>query len=87
MKCNHKCLHLQENIISGGYNIPQGIIEEYDIICSKCGENLGHWAYGSADIDYILKYEYKGFKKIYKNIEFWWNYKFKTLWRKLWKRN
>lgn len=63
MKCKHKH-HTTDNIISGGYNIPQGMIEEYDIICSDCGKLLGHWVYGSYDIDYMIKYELKGFKKL-----------------------
>lgn len=77
-KCNHKnCIHLQENIISGGYNIPQGFIEEFDVVCSRCNEIIGHWAYGSFDIDYILKYELKGFKKLFANIKYLWDYKVK----------
>lgn len=72
-KCNHKYTHISENIISGGYNTPQGMIEEYDIVCSNCKEILGHWAYGSSDLDYMLKYEYKGIKNWYKKIGLLWN--------------
>lgn len=62
-----KCKHINKemsNIISGGYNIPDGMIEEYDIVCKDCKEVLGHWAYGSYDIDYMIKYELKGIKKL-----------------------
>ena len=37
------------------------------IYCSKCGEYLGHWAYGSFEPEFEIKYVLKGFKKIY-----WW---------------
>lgn len=82
--CKHKCPHLQENVISGGYNTPQGMIEEFDVVCSNCNEILGHWAYGSFDVDYILKYELKGWKKIIANIKYKWEC-FK--WKKIKKRN
>lgn len=82
--CKHKCPHLQENVISGGYNTPQGMIEEFDVVCSNCNEILGHWAYGSFDIDYMLKYELKGWRKIIANIKYKWE-RFK--WKKIKKRN
>lgn len=63
-KCKHKCTHIPENVISGGYNMPQGFIEEYDVVCENCKETIGHWAYGSFDIDYMIKFQLKGFKKI-----------------------
>ncbi|MCI8446481.1 MAG: hypothetical protein HFH31_03185 [Bacilli bacterium] len=62
-KCKHK-IHTTTNREVGGYNILEGITTEYDIICAECGEKLGHWAYGYADVEYYLNYELKGLKKI-----------------------
>lgn len=39
-------------------------LAEYDIYCTKCGKLLGHWAYGSAEPEFIIKYQLKGIKKI-----------------------
>lgn len=39
-------------------------LSEYDIYCTKCGKLLGHWAYGSAEPEFIIKYQLKGIKKI-----------------------
>lgn len=60
-KCKHNCNHSPINIISGNYNVPQGFIEEYDVQCDNCKEIIGHWAYGSFDIDYMIDFELKGF--------------------------
>lgn len=30
----------------GGWNIPEGVVCEYDCICKDCGQINGHWAYG-----------------------------------------
>jgi len=66
MKCKHNIkYHKRKNYEyeeCHGYHL-----SEYDIYCSKCGKKLSHWAYGSAEPEYIIKYELKGFKKIY-----WW---------------
>lgn len=35
-----------ENMEIGGWNIPTGVVTEYDAVCQECGEVLGHWAYG-----------------------------------------
>lgn len=45
-------------------------LSEYDIYCSKCGEELTHWAYGAPEPDYIIKYELHGIKKILTYIKF-----------------
>lgn len=45
-RCKHKNL-VEKNMISGGYNIPLGTIEEYDIFCKDCGKWLAYWSYGS----------------------------------------
>ena len=63
MKCKHKIkYHKAKNYeyeeCHGWYT------SEYDIYCSNCGKILSHWAYGSAEPEYIIKYELKGFKKI-----------------------
>lgn len=63
-KCKHKCAHEIRNEEIGGYNIPEGVTTEYDIYCSKCGEYLGHWAYGSTDLEYHLNYELNWWKRI-----------------------
>lgn len=63
-KCKHKCAYESRNEEIGGYNIPEGVTTEYDIYCSKCGEYLGHWAYGSTDIEYHLNYELNWWKRI-----------------------
>lgn len=39
-------------------------LTEFDIYCDKCGEDLSHWAYGSAEPEYVIRYELKGFKKV-----------------------
>lgn len=30
----------------GGYNIPDGVLCEFDEVCTDCGNVCGHWAYG-----------------------------------------
>ena len=30
----------------GGYNIPDGVLCEFEVICTDCGNTCGHWAYG-----------------------------------------
>ena len=63
MKCKHKIKY--HKIKNQLYQECHGYwLREYDIYCSKCGELLSHWAYGSAEPEYIIKYELKGFKKI-----------------------
>lgn len=52
-KCKHKYEESRNEDI-GGYNIPEGCITEYDIFCKDCGKYLGHWAYGSTDLEYFL---------------------------------
>lgn len=62
-KCNHPLKYHQ--IKNCEYEECHGWhLSEYDIYCSKCGNELSHWAYGSAEPEYIIKYELKGFKKI-----------------------
>lgn len=34
----------------GGWNIPEGCLTEYDVICKKCGAVCGHWEFGSWEI-------------------------------------
>lgn len=53
-RCKHKHEETRNEEV-GGYNIPDGCTTEYDIYCSDCGEYLGHWAYGSTDLEYFLK--------------------------------
>mgnify|MGYP000578565300 CR=1 FL=1 len=62
-KCKHK-IHTIANEEIGGWNIPESCTTEYDIVCKNCGEKLGHWAYGSADIEYHLRYELNWWKRI-----------------------
>ena len=54
IKCKHKHEETKNEEI-GGYNIPEGCTTEYDIYCKDCGEYLGHWAYGTTDLEYFLK--------------------------------
>lgn len=64
MKCKHKKLEIENEII-GGYNIPDGCVTEYDLVCKNCGKVVAHWAYGSLDNpEDIIKYQLKGIKKI-----------------------
>lgn len=47
-KC-HSCgsKHLEKcNVITDGYNLPAGLIEEYDVCCAECGDIIAHYAYG-----------------------------------------
>lgn len=44
-KCNSTNIK-DANRQVGGWNIPDGVLTEYDAICDDCGEVLGHWAYG-----------------------------------------
>lgn len=62
-KCKHK-IHTTANVEIGGYNIPDGVTTEYDIVCAECGEKLGHWAYGYPDLEYHLNYELNWWKRI-----------------------
>lgn len=62
-KCKHK-IHTTANEIHGGYNEPEGITTEYDIVCEICGEKLGHWAYGYTDLEYYLRYELNWWQRI-----------------------
>ena len=39
-------------------------LSEYDVYCTKCGKILSHWAYGSEEPEYIIKYKLKGFGKL-----------------------
>lgn len=63
-RCRHqKKYHCEKNCLyeeCHGYHLA-----EYDIYCSKCGEYLGHWAYGSFEPEFEIKYVLKGLKKIY----------------------
>ena len=52
-KCKHK-RQTTKNEEVGGYNIPEGLTTEYDLICSDCGKYLGHWAYGNTDLEYFF---------------------------------
>ena len=45
-KCDSTNIKDSNHQISG-WNIPEGVLTEYDAICADCGEILGHWAYGS----------------------------------------
>lgn len=53
MKCKHKHEETRNKEI-GGWNVPDGCTTEYDIYCKDCGKYLGHWAYGSTDLEYFL---------------------------------
>ena len=53
MKCKHKHKETKNEEI-GGYNIPESCTTEYDIYCKDCGKYLGHWYYGSTDLEYFL---------------------------------
>ena len=53
MKCKHKHEEIRNEEI-GGYNIPESCTTEYDIYCKDCGKYLGHWDYGSSDLEYFL---------------------------------
>lgn len=61
-RCRHqKKYHCEKNCLyeeCHGYHLA-----EYDIYCSKCGEYLGHWAYGSFEPELEIKYVLKGLKK------------------------
>lgn len=48
IKCTHcGSTKLKEiNHEFGGYNIPEGVLCEFEVVCSECGQNCGHWAYG-----------------------------------------
>ena len=77
-RCNHKhCVHNSVNQITGGYNIPDGCTTEFDVECSRCKEIIGHYAYGSYDIDYMIKFQLNRINKIKALIKFW-KHKFKN---------
>lgn len=44
-KCDSTNLE-NKNYEIGGWNIPEGVICEYDCVCKDCGQVNGHWAYG-----------------------------------------
>lgn len=52
IKCKKcKCKDLIEcNHDIGGWNIPEGVLTEFDVRCSKCGNLCGHWAYGNWEV-------------------------------------
>lgn len=43
--CDSKNLK-ETNYEIGGYNIPEGVICEFDVVCKECGQVNGHWSYG-----------------------------------------
>ena len=45
-KCDSTSIK-DDNRQVGGWNIPDGVLTEYDAICADCGEIVGHWAYGN----------------------------------------
>lgn len=44
-KCDSTNLY-DDHYEIGGYNMPEGVVYEYDCICKDCGQINGHWAYG-----------------------------------------
>lgn len=46
-------------------------LAEYDIYCNKCGKLLGHWSYGNADPEYVIKYQLKGLRKLKTRFEYY----------------
>lgn len=69
MLCRHKLkYHTTVNPI---YEECHGFhLVEYDIVCSKCGKTIGHYAYGGGEPEYVIKYQLKGLKKLRAWLEY-----------------
>ena len=48
-KCYSTNLEERDPIV-GGWNIPDGVLCEVDMVCKDCNHVVAHWAYGSWDL-------------------------------------